>query len=57
MVFIKFTNKDFNDETIPDKLEISEDKNTAMSLMISMRYNKLIVYPNVSLGLYDCIIT
>lgn len=30
-------------------LEINEDKNTAMSLIESMRYNKLIVYPKVSM--------
>jgi hypothetical protein len=39
----------FVDQRIPDKLEICEDKNTAMSLIDTMRYNKLVVYPNVSL--------
>tara|TARA_B100000886_G_C20378616_1_gene472927 strand:+ start:536 stop:1147 length:612 start_codon:yes stop_codon:yes gene_type:complete len=39
----------FVDQQIPDKLEICEDKNTAMSLIETMRYNKLVVYPNVSL--------
>ena len=37
------------DQQIPDKLEICEDKNTAMSLIETMRYNRLVVYPNVSL--------
>ena len=32
-----------------DNIEINEDKNTAMSLIESMRYNKLIVYPRVSM--------
>ena len=32
-----------------DKIEINEDKNTAMSLIESLRYNRLIVLPNVSL--------
>ena len=42
-------NMDFKDDSNPDKLEIPEDKNTAMSLIDTMRYNRLIVYPNVSL--------
>ena len=40
---------DFDDKTKPEKLEICEDKNTAMSLIETMRYNSLVVYPNVSL--------
>ena len=32
-----------------NKLEINEDKNTALSLIESMRYNRLIVYPRVSM--------
>ena len=32
-----------------NKLEINEDKNTALSLIESMRYNRLIVYPKVSM--------
>lgn len=32
-----------------DNIEINEDKNTAMSLIESMRYNRLIVYPRVSM--------
>ena len=32
-----------------NKLEINEDKNTSMSLIESMRFNRLIVYPRVSL--------
>ena len=39
----------FVDQKIPDKLEICEDKNTSMSLIETMRYNKLVVYTNVSL--------
>jgi len=39
----------FEDKTTPEKLEICEDKNTAMSLIETMRYNSLIVYPKVSL--------
>lgn len=31
------------------KIDINEDKDTAMSLIESLRYNKLIVYPDVSL--------
>lgn len=31
------------------KIVINEDKNTSMSLIDSMRYNRLIVYPNVSM--------
>ena len=38
-----------DDKTTPEKLEICEDKNTAMSLIETMRYNTLVVYPNVSL--------
>lgn len=39
---------DFKDG-LPKKLDINEDKNTAMSLIESLRYNSLIVLPNVSL--------
>ena len=40
---------EFAEQQIPDKLEICEDKNTALSLIETMRYNTLIVLPNVSL--------
>ena len=37
----------FLEET--NKLEINEDKNTAMSLIETLRYNRLIIYPRVSM--------
>ena len=40
---------DYFPEEENNKLEINEDKNTAMSLIESMRYNRLIVYPRVSM--------
>lgn len=36
-------------DTDNNKIEINEDKYTALSLIDSMRYNKLIVYPKVSM--------
>ena len=38
-----------SEEDNNNKIEINEDKNTAMSLIDSMRYNRLIVYPRVSM--------
>jgi hypothetical protein len=37
----------WNDES--KKIYINDDKNTAMSIIETLRFNKLIVYPNVSL--------
>lgn len=39
----------FPEEENNNKIEINEDKYTAMSLVDSMRYNRLIVYPRVSM--------
>ena len=38
-----------DDDNEDNKITINEDKNTAMSLLESMRYNRLIVYPRVSM--------
>ena len=39
----------FPEEENNNKLEINEDKYTALSIIDSMRYNRLIVYPRVSM--------
>lgn len=40
---------DFSDDPLSNKIELCEDKNTAMSLIESLRYNRLIVLDGVSL--------
>ena len=49
--FQKFcrTNNENDNENDTDKIVLNEDKNTAMSLIDTLRYNTLIVLPNVSL--------
>lgn len=44
--FLKILFTEFDDDNI---VELNEDKNTVMSIIDSLRYNKLIIYPNVSL--------